>query len=344
MKKFYNALKKGFPITLVTFLLIIIGLGLSIIANIDPNKDNVKNIWFAEHLIKWSKNLYGLFLSSGIVSVIVEVSSIKTVVEKGMMNLIEGDFPMKNFSKETIKKFHLLSAKYITEKPNKFPKDIKKSVYSIEDKLIDLLNGPYYEEHKLNYIVDNYNDNYFKKVVIRKFTLINGKREDLNFKLWMGYKSENLNEDIIRNNVKISKLKINNSDYSKSTDDIIHIIKSSDESNEYQYEVSFNVSEKISPFVSTERINIECEVEYLSSKIDKSYGFKLAYPCAKLDHNIRIKGKWIIEATSFFSFDNFKNDSKISEVERIVQDNVAIKYNDWALPGDGYIVYFKENG
>lgn len=338
--------KINLKVTELTIILVLAGLCCSAISIVDESKLSWIPGNLGHYIIELSKRVYGIFLSSGIVSVIVEISSIKTIVEKGIKELIEGDFPMDKFSSESINKFHSLSTKYRCENPSDFPDNIDDTVYSLEKNLLDLLNGPYYEDHSLKYRVTPQNGNFLKRVN-RKFTLVNGSRTDLAFKLWLGYKEEKLSIEDLRKSIKVEQLRINNNKIDKNLNEYVNISKNINNSNrEYQFEVSFNFDRLLPAHKNFKKIKLDCTIEYFSSDKDRSYGFKLAYPCKKLEHEVIIvdsSNSWVIEATPFFSFDNLNNKSKISEVERFVRDDVDIKHFGWALPGDGYIVYFKKS-
>ena len=109
--------KINLKVTELTIILVLAGLCCSAISIVDESKLSWIPGNLGHYIIELSKRVYGIFLSSGIVSVIVEISSIKTIVEKGIKELIEGDFPMDKFSSESINKFHSLSTKYRCENP-----------------------------------------------------------------------------------------------------------------------------------------------------------------------------------------------------------------------------------
>lgn len=151
---------------------------------------------------------------------------------------------------------------------------------------------------------------------------------------------ENENSQInYNNNFKLIQFRINGKDIPKESFEIEDIPKQTYQ-NYYDYKIKSNINlEKI-------KVNVvEIIYEYNVPIFDITQSYKITLPCKKLDHEFRInedcgtREKWTLSASAFTTFfcNQKEYDSKY-KVEQSTDDRVKIIFNDWALPGAGYVV------
>ena len=88
--------------------------------------------------------------SAGIVSVVVEISTIKNVVKTALNDILSGDFSLETFSKERLDK---LSIRIASKRCGKDVDEnyILDSLYILEPKMLESVSGMYYKKHKALY-------------------------------------------------------------------------------------------------------------------------------------------------------------------------------------------------
>ena len=83
--------------------------------------------------------------SSGLVSVIVEISTIKNLVTHAFRNILCGDFELDGLNQNAL---ITLKNKIASKLVDVNEKNILNSPYKYEKKLLDMVNEKYYEHHK----------------------------------------------------------------------------------------------------------------------------------------------------------------------------------------------------
>ena len=87
------------------------------------------------------------------------------------------------------------------------------------------------------------------------------------------------------------------------------------------------------------------EFEYDVSINDLSQIFRLTHPCKSMTHqiyitnNINNKNNWEIHGTAFVSFYCRENNNNGFHVKQNHSGNIEIQFNNWCIPGAGYVVY-----
>ena len=109
--------------------------------------------------------------SAGIVSVLVEISTIKGLVSDALSNVLQGNIPLDSYSDTILGKLN----KQIASKRGRVNVDkIDNSIYSVEPKLIDVLDGLYYTYYNMNTeITPDERNGTFKKYITLDYEIIN---------------------------------------------------------------------------------------------------------------------------------------------------------------------------
>lgn len=92
---------------------------------------------------------------------------------------------------------------------------------------------------------------------------------------------------------------------------------------------------------------IHLEFEYEVPIYDTSQIFRLTYPCKKMVHEIFVNNEngkpWNIHGAAFVSFYCKENNEHGFHVKQKLDSNLRIEFNNWCIPGAGYVVYLVKN-
>ena len=87
-------------------------------------------------------------LSAGLVSVIVEISTIKSLVFNAFRNILSGDLILDGLNKNALMKLKYNIVLKLLDNPKK---DLNNSPYKYENNLLHSVNEKYYEHHNITY-------------------------------------------------------------------------------------------------------------------------------------------------------------------------------------------------
>lgn len=336
----YNA---TINVSTITKWMIGIGLSLLIIVNlVDANFIN--QYWWLVALLKVLETIGGALFSAGLVSVIVEISTIRNLVSDAFNRLLKDDFPIDNWDRERLK---AIKKKIDARLVGISEERLGNSVYRYEENLEELASSKYYEYHNNTYHItpDSEHDCIHIKMKI-DLRLVNRTTEDNVFRLkYKLYKvKENLSLEEFKAGIKFPKLKINDKDVD-ITDDIIKVVPVDHkaESKYYDYKV---IIEKP---LTGERNKVTAEICYDVPMYDICQSFKISLPTKNIEHKFYIypdcstKEKWVIRANAYSTFYHNQDDDRSNyKIEQEVDNSVRIIYKDWALVGNGYCVFYQK--
>lgn len=114
--------------------------------------------------------------SAGIVSVLVEISTIKGLVSDALDNVLKGNFSLEAYSNQVLKK---INRQIAAKRGNVNIDKIDNSIYSVEPKLVELIDGLYYTYYNATYeITPDEERGVFKKDVTLDYEVINDCDKD----------------------------------------------------------------------------------------------------------------------------------------------------------------------
>lgn len=337
-------LKVNMNLSTTTIIIICLGIVCVIVSNILLNaftKDFLAKYYVTKPILDIINVIGSTLFSAGVVSILVEISTIKGLVSNALDNVLEGNIPLDSYSNDKLEHINNLIA---AKRGNVDQNFIKNSIYSIETKLIDILNGLYYDYYNASYIITpDRENNIFKKNVILDYEIINlfDKDNKVSHSIALYDIVPNMTEEMRKEKFKITKFKINTTDLSDDVDRWIQIVSVTEQDSVYQYVVRF---ERELQHCKSHKIHIEFDYEVTMS--DTTQTFRLRYPCKSTNHNIHIQNikgdneHWTVSGTAFTSFYYGQNDNQGMHIKRPVDTNIEICFDNWCIPGAGYSVYF----
>lgn len=338
----YNATIK---VTTITKAMIIVGVLGLIVSNIIDEKFLDAHYWLL-CIIKILETISSALFSAGLVSIIVEISTIKNLVSDAFNKIMTCNFPLDNFNKSSL---ILLNKRIASKLTGMNEKKITNSIYHYEDKLINAVNQQYYEYHSMTYhITPDATNNCFNIKMKLECKSINQSLKDNIFKVGMKlYKpQDDLTLDECLKMLNISRFEVNRKTIPIEKDMIvIQEITHESESKYYDYKIKF---EKDLGNVVENKIYFECTYSIPIHDICQS--FKLMHPCKNMEHKVYInpdintKKNWKISSNAYSTFYH-KQDDEFSnfKVEQNIDTAVTIRFMDWAFVGNGYCVFYQEN-
>lgn len=347
--------KKDYEVILgvssITKIMIVIGIVIIICCNIPLGTYDQKQ-WVST--IKTSLLAIGTTVfSAGLVSVIVEISSITQIVKKALLGIVEERFPFEKLSKERLDEVYKQIAVCRLEEDTLKESDIESSPYILEPELLGLSKGLYYEYHKAKFVItpDN-NEGIFKKRVEFDYKIINklGLENSVKFKVSLICQKDNLKIEDVKSYFNIKLFKIEESDKIRTSGkrskeinltnkaaDYLSISEIEPQAHSlYKYQISFEypIGDKLA-----NRIILVYEYQIPQSDIVQSY--KLNYPSKILEHEISIEGnEWEVTGDAFTAFyfpDMYDKDYTVAQT---IPSSIRIDFREWAVPGAGYFVTF----
>lgn len=284
--------------------------------------------------------------SAGLVSVIIEISTIKNIVKIALNELLDCNFPLESYSDENLAYLNKRIASIRSER-DMTVEYIENSIYSLEPKMLEMSSGLYYSHHiRHTTVIPDVKNNVFRKSVVLKYELINNFGLDNKiFHSFMLYDtSPNMTDEERKKKFKVTKFTINKDDLTGEVDNLISInsIKRSNKTT-YEYEVIFNRK-----LQTCKKHKVTLEFEYEVPIFDVTQTYKANLPCKRLEHTTHIKmdvttkEEWGLQGSAFTSFfcDTSEKDSGF-EVEQNEDTLIKVNFNNWVIPGAGYVIYFK---
>lgn len=336
----------SFNFKVSTLTKILIWAGLAAIAVSSISYGNYENYVGVVAVKKIIEIIGTTAFSAGLVSIVVEISTISGIVDKAFSRLLNGDFPVDKISKENQKKMKMK----IVSEDTKIPVDrLKNTIYRYEEELEKLARSVFYEYHNITYyITPDEKQACFHINATVDFKIVNkyDNDDDNKFRLRMKLFKENSNmtEDECISILNFKKLKIGGKDINPA--ECIHVesIEHKTESRYYDYKL---ILEK--DLGNTKANKIVAEYSYNIPIFDTRQSFRIGRPCKNVTHKIFIKPdvsngeKWTISADVFSAFCCKQDDDNSNfSVEQGTDEMITITYKDWALVGNGYTVMYKK--
>lgn len=279
--------------------------------------------------------------SAGLVSVIVEISTIKNLVSHAFKNLLSGNFALDGLSKEALIRLKESVTLKILDNDNK---DLSNTPYKYEKNLLDLINEKYYEHHNITYhITPDENNNCFHVKTKLDYTIVNKNLIDNNFEVRLKlYKMFGTNNNIVSNNFSVS-VKINKQDI--DINDILSIEPITHQGESAYYDSKIIIFKELHGVKN----KIKAEINYDVPLFDICQSFKISAPCKNIEHKFYINKdiqtgcEWTIKANAYSTFYHRQDDDDSNyKVEQNVDDSLIIRYTNWALVGNGYCVFYQK--
>lgn len=332
-------------VTTITKSMIIIGLlGLIIPQCIDESF--LQNHYILNIIMEIISVISSALFSAGLVSIIVEISTIKNLVSDAFNRILTCNFPLDNFNKNSLMSLNREVASKLTGITEK---KIGNTIYRYEANLLNAVNQKYYEYHNMTYHItpDEANNCFSIKMKI-ECKLINQSLTDNFFELGMKlYKpKDNLTLDQCLDLLNISKFEINKKKI-QIDENMIEIQEITHESESKYYDYKIKFKKDLGNVVENK---IHLEFTYSVPIYDICQSFKLAFPCKNLEHKIYInqdissKKNWKINANAYSTFYHKQDDEYSNfKVEQNINTSVTIRFKDWAFSGNGYCVFYQED-
>ncbi len=308
------------------------GICLIALANI-PFKNPY--IWWEAWGRDTASNAGTTILVAGIISLLIEISTLKNFFQDSMKNILNEDFPFSAYSEENLVNFKNLISSYLIGNTMSKEELKKDTIYSYEDQLLQLAKGKYYDYHRAEYTV--YPDE--EKEMIRinatiDYRIINkeGEKNEIRFKT----KSYALKDT--QDSFNLKKLTINRQEVETKNLVKIERIDKQEESNFYDYKVKIEKD-----LGKIKKNDVHIEYEYWVPMYDKLQNYKITLPCRNLVHRIRIKNNWELRGSAYtaFYYRQGEADAKY-KIEQSLPDAISINFNGWIFPGAGYSVYYDQ--
>lgn len=329
----------------VTKFLVFGGLLLIIVSHIllnVINDDFLKKYFIIKPSLDIVLALGTTLFSAGLVSIIIEISTIKGIVSETFNNILTGDLPLSSYSNDTL--MHI--SKLIAAKCGNVPIDyVSESIYRVEPQLIKMLDGIYYNNYNAVYeIIPDEEQGVFKKCVSLEYEVINkfNKNNTIRHSIALYDSSPNMKDHERKKKYNISKLIINGEDLSSTAEKYLKIDNIEERHSIYKYTITF---EKKLEQCESNKILIEYTYDVPIS--DVTQVFRMTVPCKSTTHDIYIntnncKDKWVLQGAAFVSFYCEENNNHGFSVKQKHESNLQITFNDWCIPGAGYMVYLSK--
>ena len=174
------------------------------------------NVPFWNFLLDISEIIGTTLFSAGLVSVIVEISTIRSLVSHAFKNILSGTFELDGLNQNALVKLKYSIAAKLLDDINK---DLANSPYKYEDKLLNSVNEKYYKHHNITYHItpDEKNNCFHIKTKIDYF-MVNKNMIDNNFEVRLklySFKNQNnfsafieINKELVATNDILKKEQI----------------------------------------------------------------------------------------------------------------------------------------
>lgn len=327
--------------------LIIVGVVVYILTQ---NLLNVQGISFEwKTSLEILKLLSGTAISTGILSLILRISSMKSAIADVVLktydefkrDILKGDFVLDGYDDETLDNIH---KKIVLHRSKDKVLDIGKlnnSVYALEKNLANLTLGLHWEHHsRTTVITPDKKNNIFKKRVETEYKVINLHELDNKVQFALSL----IKGTKINDNFKITVFKINNENLSSQIDEFTEVINTNDGGGYIPYPIEVKFKKDL---CKRKEHTVKLVYEYIIPMNDLSQGYKLSKPCQKLNHTIILDGleasEWELDTSAYTAW--YCEDSELLKEFQISQptsNHVKIDFNYWSLPGAGYMVTLRK--
>lgn len=326
--------------TWISAFLIIVGLGMATISSIEFK-------YPYEWWNQWGKNLVnslgGVLVSTGLISLFLEISSIQKSVSAAIKDLFCGDMDFHKYTKSELEKLF----KSITLARLDFnvqEKEIENSIYKYEKEIFQLIEEPYYEYHNCKTVL--YPDS--KKKIFRKnvkidYKMINRSKKEISPKMcWKVYVFGNKSDDEILDDFKVSELILNGKNIDKNDINKYKKIKKIKKENcdTYDYMIMLDI-----PNNKEHEYKLKCTIDYEIPYNDVTQIYKMTKPCKNFLHEFFMKSdvrncdKWKMSGNAFAAFYCMEEEEMSRfKVKQSVNESLSVSFRGWTLPGAGYVI------
>lgn len=221
--------------------------------------------------------------------------------------------------------------------------DIDKTTYKYEQQLLDSVTSLYYEYHNVRYIIiPNEEKGIFHINAKVDYVIVNKFNEEnyMRFKI----KGYSLQKEDMTIDFKLINFEINDEQQDLSKYEVEEIEKSTNDAY-YDYKIKINTN-----LGKGRKVKVKLDYEYVVPIYDIKQSYKITYPCKRLQHEVYIKqdkisnDKWTVSASAFATFFNKQKrfDDKF-KVEQTLENSLKILFDEWVLPGAGYVTVYSKN-
>lgn len=351
MSKQNSGVKAEVGVSVITKSMVIAGFGVALVCNIPFGEyDNIAWISIAK---KFLEGVGMTLFSAGLVSVVVEISTISEIVKKALKGILSEKFPYEKLAISRLDEINKQLALHRLDSDILKESDVIDSPYSLEPELLALSKGLYYEYHKAKFVITPDDEKgVFHKRVEFDYKIINknGVDNSAKFVLTLICQKDDLTIQEVESvfsiksfkieecdKIKASGKKVNTKDLTSVADNYWKIADVEPQAHSlYKYEIHFEypLEKKL-----VNRVRLVYEYEIPQNDIVQSY--KLNYPSKNLEHEISISGtNWEVTGdayTAFYFPDVYDNDYNVVQS---VATAIRVDFRDWAVPGAGYMVTF----
>lgn len=284
-------------------------------------------------------------MSAGIISLMLEISSIQNLIDQSLRNLLTGQMPLNHYTDEEL---HNLNQAIASKRLSKFlvNNDLNDTIYKYENNLIELSKLNYYEYHKSTTILtpDSSKGIFLKKVTIEyKLIIQEGKSYSGCFKWRIFSPKPNLSTEEIVDEYKLLELMVCEQNYKTELRNKIQIQSvSKNKYNSYDYIICLQLPEK-----TCREYTVKCVMEYPLPDFDVTQVYKMTKPCKLFTHEFHMepdknnRENWKISGNAFTAFYGSQDNSNANDsftLEQSVDTNIRITFKGWILPGAGYVI------
>lgn len=308
-------------------------------------------LWWKAWGCDTSRAIGTTLIASAVVSILLEMSTLKDFVKNVLKNILDDEFPLDAYSKDNLENFQKRLVLSLCEKDgveidrNKFFNSI---YFTYEEKMRESALDSYYEYHDTKYdITPDTEKGIFSIKAELTYKIVNLYETDaeINFKA-KTYSIENIgenNED--ENAFVLEALEIDD----KAVKDLKSCLTKEQipqrEHFDY-YDYKIKIYKKLG---AKKEYKIKMCYRYNIPITDSFQSYKVTKPCKRVEHRFRMfpdvhAGKrWKLKAIAFAAYFNKQGGAASKfKVEQNENDVVKIMMNEWVFPGSGYVVVFEK--
>lgn len=213
--------------------------------------------------------------------------------------------------------------------------------------LLQLCQKEYYKFHSTKYyITPDKNSGLFHIKCITEYEIINKQENEipLRFKMKLYFTKKGMSHEEIKDAFVFNEMKVNGKDI-KDYKDKMEITDTNEKFDAY-YDYKMKLVLKLG-YEKVYRVKLDYEFDVPIN--DRTQSYKISLPCKNLEHEINILEdketgqKWEVNATAFASFYVKQGDySSTFKVKQSRDDSATVLFNDWTIPGAGYVMSYRE--
>ena len=351
----FESIKFIFNKNAITKILIIGGIVIyilsrifmDVIPDVQPADSMVNKVlkYICHVLFDVLKVLAGVAISSGVISLLLEISTMKATVldvNRSLMdNILNADFDLQNYSTDVLDRLHKNIV--ICKNQNKISLEmLENSIYTVEPYINRLLTGLFHEYHLMtSWITPDEERSVFKKRIQCKYNVINYYELKNEIVLKLAFLQEKALEtdEEKKKKLEITKFRINNMDLIEEVPELLFVENISGKYHSvYDYWVVFKKNLQES---SCQHVEINYEYEVPITDLTQSY--KIMKPCKNFRHKVYLDGgdfnRWQISVSGFASL--FYSGSELESSFKVTEDTphcAEVYFDNWILPGAGYVI------